>query len=346
MAKLPLTFLLSASLTWAGPAQEIADFGNQTRDSKTSSTITPMKVDKNMILSRARHSHEKQKRPPQDKVKRVSFKSSIAMDDINLVPSDLSLSSTLPCSSLECFAIPPRFEKQDHYQPLGQYKPMIFQIRGVALFEGNDIFSYAIKRLTKSPFSHTALLFSDIGNDDDIDNVDNWYCFEATGTLSEVCRFKMPHVRMTAYKKVQKDYEGGISHRLLTRDALMQLPDPIEVTNFVREYDNRSYETNPLELVMSLRDLNKKKGVSTVFCSELVAEFFYQFSIFPSLQDMVNDTEFYDPNNSIPSNWVPHEFSSTYQYQKQPILLNVGYSLTDDTLVKKYKKPWYIKVLP
>jgi hypothetical protein len=184
-----------------------------------------------------------------------------------------------------------------------------FSLVGIALFGGTDPFSKAIKKVTSSPYSHVGIILCD--NDD----TNNLYCFESTGTPSEVLSLTMPHVRVTAWDEVVSDYPGSITTRFIKFDEGNE-PDCNQINQFVLENNGKSYETGIFELFGSLNDKNTESDLSTLFCSELVAAMLMELGYMKK-----------GPSN----NWVPSEFSENCS---TPLTL-IGAELLDEHSVKE-----------
>jgi len=162
---------------------------------------------------------------------------------------------------------------------------------GVALFSGKDLVSKAIKAATHSKISHVGVILADARDEN------KWYCFESTGTPSEVLHGHYPHVRVTPWENTVEMYDGKVSYRLAVFED-RDRTDSMAVTEFVEEYDGKSYTKNPLKLFRALFRKNKEstsKTLNTVFCSELAAK-------------MLMNLEIIDAD--IESNKLPKDFSS------------------------------------
>ncbi len=170
-----------------------------------------------------------------------------------------------------------------------------YNLRGVALFSGKDPFSYEIKALTRSKISHVGIILSDVRDEN------QWYCFESTGSASEVIiEGEYPHVRITDWNTVQSSYAGKVGYRLLVFKGKNR-PHSNEVTRFVEEYDGKSYTKNPFRLLKAVFGINrrsKSESLKTVFCSELTAKMLMDLKIL---------------RKGIAGNYLPKAFSSKQQ---------------------------------
>ena len=82
----------------------------------------------------------------------------------------------------------------------GHVEEQKYNLTGIALFSGKDVPSSVIKRLTMSHVSHVGIILSDA------DDENEWYCFESTGSESEVIKGQYPHVRITPWDTLASDY--------------------------------------------------------------------------------------------------------------------------------------------
>jgi len=174
-----------------------------------------------------------------------------------------------------------------------------YNLVGVALFSGSDPVSKSIKFMTKSTVSHVGLILSEQCNEN------QWYCFESTGSAIEVLNGQFPHVRITPWAKVVREYEGTVNYRLLVFQNQGR-PNPEWVTGFVKDYNGKSYTKNPFNLLKALFGLNshsKLPVLKTTFCSELTAQMLMDCRISPL---------------GIVGNYLPRDFSSERQLRLEP----------------------------
>ncbi len=172
-----------------------------------------------------------------------------------------------------------------------QKSSLQYNLVGIGLFSGKDPISYGIKGLTRSKVSHVGIILSDAQDEN------KWYCFESTGSAKEVLRGQYPHVRITPWKDVVKNYDGGISYRLFDFENDKRI-SPTLVTEFVEEYNGKSYTKSPLRLLKALLHKNRKSrssSLKSVFCSELSSKMLMNLGV---LED------------GIPGNMLPRDFSS------------------------------------
>ncbi len=179
-------------------------------------------------------------------------------------------------------------------EPLPLELDLNYQVCGLALFEGTDIFSKTIKIVTNSIYSHSGTIFYDVkaGSPDD---QNTWYCFESTGSADEILgEGKLPHVRMTKWTDLVKAYGGGVWYRRIHFSSNFT-PDPSISDKFIREFNGRYYEKSFFELLNALRDGNSESSLDNVFCSEMTAEHLMRVGLLPK-----------SPSN----NFVPADFTT------------------------------------
>lgn len=190
-----------------------------------------------------------------------------------------------------------------------------YNLVGVALFSGSDPVSKSIKFLTDSNVSHVGLILSEQNNEN------KWYCFESTGTPTEVLNGEYPHVRLTPWAKVVREYKGTVDYRLFVFQN-QERTNPNWVTSFVEDYNGKSYTKNPLKLLKALFGWNsrpKTPVLETAFCSELTAQMLMDCRLSPL---------------GIVGNYLPRDFSS-----KRELRLEPGIELTPEFPALKSEYP-------
>lgn len=145
-------------------------------------------------------------------------------------------------------------------------KHHVFSTGDLLLFDGKGPISVTIKRFTFSKWSHVGLVAK-------LD--DNIFCFEST-TLADTSG-----VQMTLLSERLRAYEGRVAVRhLLNSDGSMLQPEQKNfihrvILDFRQEVRGRPYEKSKLELILAAYDGpfgENKQDLSSLFCSELVAE--------------------------------------------------------------------------
>lgn len=179
--------------------------------------------------------------------------------------------------------------------------PESYSVVGVALFSGKDPISEAIKKVTHSKTSHVGLILADA--DADPKDKRSWFCFESTGAIGEILRYKpskkFPHVRTTPWNEVVKNYRGGVSYRKFKFSSKKRIDSDI-VTDFVNKYNGKLFLKNPIRGVKALLGKNKASksdDTKTVFCSELDALALMHFGIL---------------KRGISGNYLPKHFTEEY----------------------------------
>ncbi len=140
--------------------------------------------------------------------------------------------STLPGQALDCND----YNNGGQYYPAAgqmtagqafqseQFNSQQYQLRGIALFSGTDPVSEIIKGVTHSTISHVGIILSDVNNKD------QWYCFESTGSAHEVLRGSYPHVRITpwsivtgtASREEYKQYKKDHGEKIMVKKDILE----------------------------------------------------------------------------------------------------------------------------
>jgi hypothetical protein len=160
------------------------------------------------------------------------------------------------------------------------------------LFSGRGFISWIIQKFTRSRWSHIGMIIKE-------SEFDMTLLWEST-TLSKIKTIHGEEKRGVAIRplsEVVNGYKGIIGLRLL-RERLTEVN--IETLKDLRkEFKNKDYERSTLELFRSAYDWvggSNRRDLSSVFCSELVAEAYQRFG-FLTLE--------------IPSNeYTPSDFES------------------------------------
>lgn len=177
---------------------------------------------------------------------------------------------------------------------------------GIGLFAGADTISGTIRKLTDSSWSHVALILKDQGLD--------LYCFESTSSYDQVIyQHVLPQVQIHDWIPTLNGYKGTVAYRQL-QDSTCLFNDPKFVTPLVKKFLGRPYEQNVGDLIDALTGKSKKSDVSSLFCSELVAE-------------MLQEIGYLD-RNLLSDNFLPKHFSTEF-----PLPIHGG-RLGDEVIVK------------
>jgi hypothetical protein len=149
-------------------------------------------------------------------------------------------------------------------EELDMLKDKTLKLWGIGLFTGDDIWSAAIRNITESSWSHVALVLEDQTGDK--------YCFESTGSLEQIIKEKMlPQVQITRWPTKCEKYSGVIATRELafTKEGLN---DPKAIGFIVRSLLGKPYKRSLQTLINAATGSNATDDLSSMFCSELVAE--------------------------------------------------------------------------
>jgi hypothetical protein len=184
----------------------------------------------------------------------------------------------------------------------------------VLLFAGESRFSRGIKRLTRSHWSHSALVARTRGNG-------ALLLWEATldTDLPDVATHEVaPGVRLYDLEHWIRHYGGETAIRPLRVERTEEMRAGLLA--FYEEARGRPYERNRLELFRAVYDgplgRNRKEDLSGFFCSELVAEAYQRMGLLPDVP--------------VASEYTPHDFSSE---RRRPLPLLLGATMGAEVLV-------------
>jgi len=182
----------------------------------------------------------------------------------------------------------------------------------IVLFSGNSGFSRIIRHFCRSDFSHVGIVWR-------IDQWDLNMLWESTtqGKIPDVFDLTIKQgVQTVALSQKIARYDGEVTIRRLNKPLT---DDMIRaMTDFRRVVKNRPYEENKWNLAKAVldRSSDNDEDLSSLFCSELVAETYQRMGL------LSEDT----PS----SEYIPHDFSSA----KMKKLLQ-GYKLLDEIKLEK-----------
>ena len=198
----------------------------------------------------------------------------------------------------------------------------------ILLFGGKGAISDGIKLFTLSKWSHVGMVYRI--NDDEKDN-DIVFCWESTtlanindaetGKLTKGVQLVILSERLE--RCFAKGYE--ISHRSLNKNITDDMLRSLK--NFRKEVSGRPYEKNKLELIKAAYDGwlgDNKENLSSLFCSELVAEAYQRMGLLPE----VGSAHKVKPSNE----YTPADFS----VEKRLSLLN-DYSLGQEIMIDSFE---------
>ncbi len=201
-----------------------------------------------------------------------------------------------------------------------KYKDMRDQLKtgDIILFSGKGGISDGIKFFTVSKWSHVGMVYR---LDNPLDPESSMFCWEST-TLSDIKdadtgKLTKGVQRVELSERLERCFSKGyeISVRLLsetlTDDMILAL------NNFRHEVSGRPYEKDKIELLKAAYEGvlgDNKEDLSSLFCSELLAE---------AYQNMGLLTE------KVPSNeYTPNDFST-----ERSLKLELGYSLNNEIAI-------------
>jgi hypothetical protein len=184
----------------------------------------------------------------------------------------------------------------------------------VLLFAGESRFSRGIKRLTRSHWSHAALVARPRAGGPLL-------LWEATldTDLPDVATHEIaPGVNLYDLEHWIRHYGGETAIRPLSASRTDAMRGAL--LDFYLEARGRPYERNRLELFRSVYDgplgRNRKEDLTSYFCSELVAEAYQRMGLLPA--------------SPPASEYTPHDFSSE---RRKPLPLQLGATLGPEVLV-------------
>lgn len=154
----------------------------------------------------------------------------------------------------------------------------------IVLFSGKGLFSTIIKAVTLSKWSHVGMIIRE--------PISDMVLIIESTTLNKGKR----GVQISSYSERVKNYKGVVGVRQLLgfkadEETLKR------ISRCRRKLQNKDYEESYWELLLAVVDLGifeNKENLNTIFCSELVTEFYQAMGIIP------NDT----PSNEFtPANY-------------------------------------------
>ena len=158
-----------------------------------------------------------------------------------------------------------------------------------------------------------------------LDQFDMLLLWEST-TLSNVedviAKRAVRGVQLVPFSERVKTYDGKVAIRRLSKAITLAMQK--RLVAFRRKVSGRPYERNYIELIKAAYDGpfgENKENLSSLFCSELVAEAYQQMGLLN------------DPPKGWPANeYTPRDLSTE---ARQPLRLLKGYSLEKELLITK-----------
>ncbi|MDD5753754.1 MAG: YiiX/YebB-like N1pC/P60 family cysteine hydrolase [Methylococcales bacterium] len=201
-----------------------------------------------------------------------------------------------------------------------KYKEIRDQLKtgDIILFSGKGGISDGIKLFTFSEWSHVGMVYR---LNDPFDERGSVFCWEST-TLSNIedadsGRLTKGVQRVELSERLEKCFSSG--YKICIRQLSKPLDDGMirKLNEFRHEVSGRPYEKSKLELLKAAYDgifgLNKE-DLSSLFCSELVAEAYQRMGLL---------------TEALPSNeYTPKDFSI-----ERHLSLQLGYQLEHEMFV-------------
>ncbi len=159
---------------------------------------------------------------------------------------------------------------------------------GIGIFAGDDLVSAVIRKLSHSSWSHVALIIAD--------QTDYLYCFESTASYDEIMhKGILPQVRISPWINACDEYSGAIASRQFVFREDHQ-PNTKTVGELVHNMIGKPYERDLFSLIEVINRASKKRDISSLFCSELVAEVMQELG--------------YLKKDKLSDNYLPKDFST------------------------------------
>jgi hypothetical protein len=186
----------------------------------------------------------------------------------------------------------------------------------VVLMGGSSIFSRAIRRLTRSKWSHVGMVMK-------VEEFDTLLLWESTtnGHDKDVQTGEVKRgVQLVPLSKRVKDHTGNIAFRPLSR--ALNGGEITKLNKFRHSVKDKPYDFDGLELLRSAIDSrlfwSNREDLSAYFCSELIAETYQTLGFL---------------SEALPSNeYTPNDFSSSAAV---PLDFQGGMSLDDEIIVQE-----------
>lgn len=164
----------------------------------------------------------------------------------------------------------------------------------IILFSGKGAISHGIKLFTLSKWSHVGMVLKL----PDTDTVFLWESTIISNLADAIDGTKKKGVQLVLLSDRIKTYKGEASVRHL-KGVTIDKNKYQALMEFRKDVRNRPYEKNEIELIKSAYDGpwgHNEEDLSSLFCSELVAEAYQRIGLLPS---------------DIPSNeYTPKDFTS------------------------------------
>ncbi len=188
----------------------------------------------------------------------------------------------------------------------------------IVLFSGKGGVSDWIKLFSGSAWSHLGMILC-------LPHMDMVLLWEST-TLSDLPDIESGKgrkgVQLVPFSERVSMYKGDVAVRLLSKPITQQMETSLG--KFRKRASRLKYEKNKIELIKAAWDGplgGNKENLSSVFCSELVAESYQRMGLLA------------EPPKGWPSNeYTPRDFSTEARY---PVHLHKGFTLSEEIKIKR-----------
>lgn len=189
----------------------------------------------------------------------------------------------------------------------------------ILLFSGKSEISEGIKFFTLSKWSHVGMVYK---FESELDPKGSIFCWEST-TLSNVAdadtgKLTQGVQRVELSERLERCFASGYEISVRPISKALSTEMVTELNKFRHEVSGRPYEKRKLDLIRSAWDgpLGKnKEDLSSLFCSELVAEAYQRMKLLT--EDKPSDE------------YTPKDFSTERKLQ-----LQLGYSLGNEIAIE------------
>jgi len=147
----------------------------------------------------------------------------------------------------------------------------------LVLFSGIDPYSRLVKVGTSSRWSHVGIIV----NTPEYDFLTMWESSIREDTVDVEINAHREGVRLVSFLERVRAFEGDISIRRLQGDTLNK-QNLLRLMLLREELRGRAYERNKFELIRASNErafCNKEEDLSSLFCSELVAEAYQRLGL-------------------------------------------------------------------
>lgn len=187
----------------------------------------------------------------------------------------------------------------------------------IVLFSGKQAISAAIKWMSRSKWSHVGMVY----------RLEDLILLWESTMISDITDFDSNEavrgVRLVVLSECVKQYDADIVVRHLKVDWTDKMNRAL--TAFRRKVRGRPYEKSKVELIKAAYDGwlgENREDLSSLFCSELIAETYQQVGLLPDVKD-----------GGWPSNeYTPGDFASDARH---PLGLLKGASLSKEHYLRR-----------